>query len=97
MSKSNIRENVEVILAKYPSARDNDKMLMMMYWEDVDGIKDIGNRFDFIFKATSPETIVRARRLIQEEGKHLPSSEAVAVRRGRQRAMTQAVRIRRVV
>jgi hypothetical protein len=96
MSKSTVRENVEKLLREIPATRSNDKLLMLTYWEDIDGI-EIGNRFDFVFRATSPESIRRARQLIQSEDKYLPSEKVVAIRRGRQSGMIQAVRQREVI
>jgi hypothetical protein len=91
MTKRTIRENVEAILAAYPGTRNNDKELMLEYWETVDKV-DLRNRFDFIFFATSPESIRRARQLIQEEGRYLPDDKVVSIRRGRQQQMVRAVR-----
>jgi hypothetical protein len=96
MTKGTIRENVEAILAKHPSTRNNDKDLMLTYWEEIDNV-ELGNRFEFIFFATSPESIRRARQLIQEEGSYLPDDEVIAKRRGRESQMVRAVRHREVV
>jgi hypothetical protein len=96
MTKGTIRENVEAILAKHPGTRNDDKDLMLTYWEEIDNVK-LGNRFDFIFFATSPESIRRARQLIQEEGSYLPDDEVVAKRRRRESQMVHAVRRREVI
>lgn len=71
-------------MAKYPQARDSDKMLLMLYWKVIDKVNMDGNGrelFDSFMKlATAPESITRARRLIQEEGLY-PSSKAVSEER----------------
>jgi hypothetical protein len=80
------------ILALHPEARDNDKLLMLLYWELVDKI-NIPKEFrqDFLYKATHPETIRRARQKIQSAGDYLPSPEVLEARRRKQQAMRQAL------
>jgi len=73
---------VRYILAHYPNARSNDKLLMLLYWKMVDGI-DIPRDFwyAFLHRATPPETIRRARQKIQEAGDYLPDKETLEKRR----------------
>jgi hypothetical protein len=82
--KRTIRDNVEEILRDYPYTRNSDKKLIIKYWEIVDKISM--NSIDeflhgFMVKATNPESIRRARQLIQEEGKYLPTDPTVLERR----------------
>lgn len=66
-----VRDKVKMILEKYPETRDNDHMLVWMYWtnmrEDMSVLLDI-NKF---YKLDSWDTISRIRRKIQEENESL--------------------------
>ena len=75
---------VRHIMALFPETRSNDKLLMLHYWELVDHIK-IPREFwrDFMKKATTPETITRARRRIQQEGNYQPREEVKRIRQAR--------------
>lgn len=86
-----IRENVEIILAVDEDSRGNDKRLIMLYWKDIDGVDFSKFESDFIEKATMPESIRRARQLIQEEGKYLPKDEIILKRRAKQYEMRDAI------
>ena len=83
---------VRHILALNPEARNNDKLLMLLYWEIIDGIQ-IPKEFKkaFLTKATHPETIRRARQRIQEQGDYLPSQDVLEARRRKQEAMRKAL------
>ena len=62
---------VRHILALYPEARNNDKLLMVIFWEMFDKIpvpKEF--RRAFLQRATTPETITRVRRRVQEAGNY---------------------------
>ncbi|MEM2566932.1 MAG: hypothetical protein QXH20_00450 [Candidatus Bathyarchaeia archaeon] len=67
---------VRYILAHYPNTRNNDKLLMLYYWQTIDQIP-IPKTFwhDFLTKATHPETIRRTRQKIQAQGNYLPTPE----------------------
>ncbi|MCS7124576.1 MAG: hypothetical protein NZ932_04075 [Candidatus Bathyarchaeota archaeon] len=69
---------VRHILALNPQTRRNDKLLMLYFWRDVDGI-DIPPEFwrAFLSKATHPETIRRTRQKIQSQGDYLPDEETL--------------------
>ena len=61
-----VTQNIGVLLKKDPHAEHDDKLLVMLYWMEVDGIKELGEAF--IKKATSSETICRMkRRYLQKE------------------------------
>ncbi len=85
-----VKQGVERILNQYPETRDNDKVLMVRYWADIEGLV-----FDYSFptrlitEGTSPESITRARRAIQQAGLYLPSTEATLRRRQRQAEMRE--------
>jgi hypothetical protein len=89
---SNTEMVIRYILAHYPEARNNDKLLMLLYWELADKI-NIPKEFRqaFLYKATPPETIRRARQKIQAEGSYLPRQEVLEARRRKQQAMRQAL------
>lgn len=100
-STSTIRENVEKLLVKYPHLRNDDKELMVKYWEEVDQL-DFTSVIRFLngFKSAStasPESIRRARALIQSEGKLLPTDETVKARRWKRTAMEEALKNGQVV
>lgn len=94
-SKKTVRQSVEAILRDYPETRNCDKTLILRYWEMVDEIRMdsmIEFRNGFISTSTMPESITRARRLIQEEGFYLPTKDYVLVRRSkREQAMKKEI------
>lgn len=95
-----IRENVETILRGFPASRNDDKKLILEYWRTFDNVSfDSIDKFvgSFISKSTPTESITRARRLIQEEGKYLPTNETVLARRWKKSAMEDAIRNREVI
>ena len=62
---------VRYILAHFPETRNNDKLLMVIFWEMFDKIpvpKEF--RRAFLQRATTPETITRCRRRVQETGNY---------------------------
>lgn len=93
--KKTIRQDVESILRDFPNTRDSDKALTLKYWETVeemptDSMESFKNWF--VKSGTSLESITRARRLIQEEGKYLPiKQDVISRRRKRELAMKQSI------
>jgi hypothetical protein len=79
---SNTEMAIRYILAHYPEARNNDKLLMLLYWELADKIS-IPKEFRqaFLYRATPPETIRRARQKIQSQHEYLPSEDVLRKRR----------------
>jgi hypothetical protein len=95
-----IKDNVSAILDKSERGRNDDKYLMLLFWNRVDGIKlKDNNNFveDFLTKATSPSSIIRARCLIQEEGLYPPTEETAARRRSREKSMRKGINVLREV
>lgn len=86
-----IKENVESILLSDEESRGNDKRLIMLYWRDIDGINFSRFESEFTEKATMPESIRRARQLIQEDGRCLPSDDILLKRRKRQEEMKSSI------
>lgn len=85
-----VKQAVLGLLERYPETRDDDNALMVRYWADVDGLVfDYTFPVRFIERATSSESITRARRAIQATGLFLPSDEAVIRRRQRQTEMRE--------
>jgi hypothetical protein len=73
---------VRNILSLFPEARSNDKVLMVHFWRKFDRIY-VSSQFarDFVERATTPETLTRLRRKIQnEKGDYLPRDEVLADR-----------------
>ena len=66
---------VENILHMFPETRSSDKELMLRIWEG-QGLYLSPAQQEKFMKATSPETITRVRRKIQQEGKY-PATDKV--------------------
>ena len=89
-----IRANVEYILSRSERARNDDKYLMLLYWNKIDGIKINNNptfKDDFLEKMTTPGSIIRARCLIQEDGLYPPTEETAMRRRSKESNMKDAI------
>lgn len=93
--KKTVRQNVETLLRDHSDTRNCDKTLILKYWEMIDEIRMdsiVSFRKGFISASTPPESITRARRIIQEEGLYLPTKEYVLVRRSkREQAMKKEI------
>lgn len=90
--KKTIRDNVEWILERYVKARDDDKFLILTYWYKFDNVsitKDSISVHDFMTKATIPESIRRARQLIQADREDLQPSLNVKDKRRSRKAMME--------
>jgi hypothetical protein len=85
------RGKVKAILEEYPETRNCDKLLCIMYWKLVDGVKDL----DDIQFATSPEVIRRTRQWFNEQGMYLATDPEVLKRR-RQKAMEMRAGIAKI-
>ena len=84
MKQNTLLENVKYILTHYVDTRNSDKLLMLYYWRNVDQVDerfDAISTTDFLYRATSPESITRARRKIQSKGELLPTDPKVIERR----------------
>lgn len=73
------KKKVAYILENYPESRNNDTLLIKLYWEIFDQVKTIND----VMRASSPETIRRCRQRLNEEGLYLPTDPKVAQRRRR--------------
>lgn len=94
MSQKTLKEKVEVLLRDFPQSRNCDKQLVLKYWENYDNIPmgDINSfKNGFLKSSTSMESITRARRLLQEEGKYLPTDKTVLGRRRKKIKMESAI------
>lgn len=98
--KKNVKRNVEALLRDYPDTRNDDKLLTITYWkvyDNVDMSSEENFYSSFMHQSTSTESIRRARQMIQEDGKYMPTDEVVAKRRWKQVQMKEAVKQRQVV
>jgi len=77
-----VKDRVEWILSKFPSARNSDTMLQFIYLRTFEGINIPYVEWEKISKL-SLETVRRMRQKLQEEGKYLPTDPAVIERRKR--------------
>ena len=66
-----IQVRVENKLRDYPNTRSNDKLLTLMIWEDKGLVLDQAQRELFLSRQIPKlESVTRARRKLQEEGKY---------------------------
>jgi len=89
-----IRQNVEWILSKSEKCRNDDKYLLLIYWNKINGIKLNDNpnlAEDLLEKGQSASSIIRARSLIQSEGHYPPTAEVALRRRSKEANMRSAV------
>jgi len=77
-----VKNRVEWILLKYPSARNSDTMLQFIYLRIFEGINIPYVEWEKLSQL-SLETVRRVRQKLQEEGKYLPTDPAVIERRRR--------------
>lgn len=73
-----VKENLLTLLEEVPETRNNDRLLMLKYWERFDGVNLTGPFQDqFTNAITNPESIRRGRQSIQSTGLFLPTDEEV--------------------
>ena len=79
-----VKERVEYLLKKYPSARNSDLYLAILYFRK---FTELGKYIDYIpyslikkYDGTF-ESVRRARQKIQEEGRYLPTDPEVLKKR----------------
>lgn len=85
-----IMDDVERILSSNKQARSDDKLLLLLYWEQVDGINLSNIRNEF-HNTTATETIIRYRRKLQEQGRYLPNEEVLRLRKLRQKEVRNTI------
>ncbi|WP_151035715.1 hypothetical protein [Bacillus wiedmannii] len=95
--KPTLKQNVEAILREYEVARGDDKILQLLYWRKIDKIDFDNFPSDYMEKATPSESITRARRVIQEEGRFLPADDIVEMRKSREMSMRKSIATKREV
>lgn len=73
-----VSDKVEAILTEHKDARSDDKLLLYHYYNDIHGLTNLSE----IAKASCPsfESITRARRKIQAEGRLLATDETIEAR-----------------
>lgn len=82
-----LKEKVEAVLRDRPATRNSDKLLITEYWRCFHPEQIASNeagdwvQLDRIFFLTSPESIVRARRLIQHKDGKYPATDPVVLER----------------
>jgi len=97
-----MKDRVEAVMGLYPETRENDKVLIWRIWEqdflDLRGdlrpynITMIPLSLDILKELSSPETIRRARQLVQAEGKYLPPADIQRKRLKQEAAVRREVR-----
>lgn len=63
-----IQRNVYEIVSKYPSAANDDAMLLDIYWHTFDDYRDDKSLYWNLQRVTQPETITRRRRELHNMG-----------------------------
>lgn len=86
-------DKVKQILEDKPQARNSDHALIWLVWRDQGIIENPGSAafrdiltLDSFMKATSPESITRARRKVQELHPHLQAVKPIADYRAKKAA-----------
>lgn len=77
--KTTVRHKVKDILNQFPDTRNDDRLLCVTYWREVDKVTTL----DGVKGATSPEAIRRARQWLNERG-FLLATDPEVLRRRRQ-------------
>jgi hypothetical protein len=70
-------KKVQDILSSFPDTRNDDRLLCLTYWKQIDKVEDL----DGIQFATTPEAIRRARQLLNAKGILQATNEDVLKRR----------------
>lgn len=79
-------DTVKEVLEQYPDTRDSDKKLMWLIWSRQleKSTSESISHYDFLSKqVTTPESITRARRKVQQTHEHLRATKAVETARKR--------------
>ncbi len=70
--RKDVKENVHLLLERYPATRTCDLKLLAMYWSMFDNCHvDLSINQLYDGQLTKPESIRRARQKIQKENKDL--------------------------
>jgi len=77
----NVKQKVMHLLSTFPEARNNDNLLIRLYWQIYDNCVELED----IDHATRPEVIRRWRQKLNEQGLFLPSKPEIANQRRRRR------------
>lgn len=77
-----VRERIAYILNNYPSARNSDKKLALLYWRLFEGASFSPDLQDQIFKLTHVPTLTRERAKIQNDFRLFLAKPEVQRRRG---------------
>lgn len=80
MKKNRVTSKVEGILSIYKETRGSDKKLLLQYWASQGLHLTPEQKQTFLEKCDIAESITRARRDIQQQGKYLPSKEVEQAR-----------------
>lgn len=82
-----ISDLVERAMTRWPETRDSDrKLIISVWWLQDNNYQDNFKEF-FLHKAIMPETITRARRKLQEQGRYPASKQAEEDRFNKFRSM----------
>ena len=81
--KQNLYEVIERLLSDDIELRNNDKKLIWKVWEYEGHVNSgILTQYDFV-KCSTPETITRCRRKVQENNKSLQATSSVRIERSK--------------
>lgn len=92
-----VKERVAYILEHKPACKGNDALLTWYYhfyfddWRDFVAPGKFYEAWERIRQSTSPETVTRMRRKLQEGGEYLPSNRVRAKRTLREQAIREGI------
>jgi hypothetical protein len=79
-----VQDQVAALIKAYPPAKDDNNLLVVLFWQVADQIDIPGNVADKISRATSVETIVRARRDVIERAKMRETIKEILIGGGKE-------------
>lgn len=92
-SLKKVKDRVKFILERYPQTRGDDVLLLYRYywWFERDRAVLKPIHFKALLSLTSPESITRCRRKIQETGLLTPTKETILKRRRREKVISNGM------
>ena len=85
-----VKERISFILDKYPPTRDDDRVLLRYYYRIFEPYVTL--KVSELTAMTTPESITRCRRKVQEKGQFMPSDQVAGKRRRREQQIHDGIR-----
>jgi len=90
MNEKTVEQNILEIIKNEPACAEDDRLLITRYWQ-MKGLDLDYDQIQTILKLTTPETITRARRKLQQDGRVRPTLETLRRREARERIYRQTM------